>query len=438
MNATSDLAYPGKRGINPIVIIAVLFFIFGFVTWLNGTLIPFLKIACNLTRYVQAFMVTFAFYMSYVLMAAPASLVLHKVGFKRGIALGLTIMSLGSLVFIPAAMERSFAIFLTGLFIQGAGLTLLQTAANPYVTLLGPPESAARRISIMGLCNKVAGVISPLVLGAIVLKGSNQIVEQLKVVSGPEKILFLDNLVQRVMLPYITIAIVLALLAIMVFFIHLPEIETDTDEDFITEDGSLKTNLFQFPHVILGFISLFLYVGVEVMAGDTIVPYGQSQGIALEIARKFTAFTLGSMVIGYIIGIIMIPKYIKQEKALSVSAILGIVLSLAAIFSSGYVSVLCIGLLGLANAIMWPAIWPLAISNLGKFTKSASALLIMGIAGGALIPLFYGYLTDLVHNFQKPYWIMVPIYIFIFYYANIGHNIKRWNIGRSKELNKIT
>ena len=170
-----------KSRMNPLVIIAMLFFIFGFVTWLNGTLIPFLKIACGLTLYVQAFMVTFAFYMSYVVMAAPSSWVLHKVGFKRGIALGLAIMAIGSLVFIPAAFTRSYAVFLSGLFIQGAGLTLLQTAVNPYVTLLGPPESAARRISIMGICNKVAGVISPLVMGAIVLKDSNQLIEQLKI-----------------------------------------------------------------------------------------------------------------------------------------------------------------------------------------------------------------------------------------------------------------
>ena len=322
MNENTANPSVDKHGINPLAIIATLFFIFGFVTWLNGTLIPFLKIACNLSLYVQAIMVTFAFYMSYVIMAAPSSWILHKVGFKRGIAMGLAIMAIGSLVFIPAALSRSFIIFLSGLFIQGAGLTLLQTAVNPYVTLLGPSESAATRISIMGICNKVAGVIGPLVLGAIVLKGSNQLIGQLTVVSDPDKIIILNHLAQRIIIPYIIMAFVLVMLATMVWFTHLPEIETDTEEDFIAADGSMKTNIFQFPGLIIGFISLFLYVGVEVMAGDTIVPYGQSQGIDLDIARKFTAFTLGSMLIGYVIGIITIPKYIKQEKALAISAIL--------------------------------------------------------------------------------------------------------------------
>ncbi len=410
-----------KKGINPLVIIALLFFIFGFITWLNGTLIPFLKIACSLSFYVQAIMVTFSFYISYVIMAAPSSWVLHKVGFKNGISAGLIVMSAGFIVFIPAALSRSFALFLSGLFVQGAGLTLLQTAVNPYVTLLGPSESAARRISIMGICNKLAGVISPLIMGAIVLKGSNKLIEQLAVVSDPSRTEILNHLAQRVIIPYIIMAVVLLMLSVMVYFTKLPEIETDTDEDFVTADGSLKTSIFQFPKLILGFISLFLYVGVEVIAGDTIVPFGQSQGISLDIARKFTAFTLGSMLIGYILGIITIPKYIKQENALALSAILGIALSVTAVLLSGYYSVLCIGLLGLANAIMWPAIWPLAIANLGKFTKSASALLIMGIAGGAIIPLLYAYLADSMHNYKKPYLIMVPIYIFILYFATTGH-----------------
>jgi glucose/galactose transporter len=424
MNENSSLQHVNKRVINPLVIIATLFFIFGFVTWLNGILIPFLKIACGLTLYVEAIMVTFAFYMSYVVMAAPSSWVLHKVGFKQGISLGLVIMAVGSLVFIPAALSRSFIIFLSGLFIQGAGLTLLQTAVNPYVTLLGPTESAARRISIMGICNKTAGVISPLVMGAIVLKGSDQLIGQLNIVSGSNKIIILNHLAQRIILPYVIMTLVLVLLAIMVWFTHLPEIETDTKDDFITADGTRKTNIFQFPNLIIGFISLFLYVGVEVMAGDTIVPYCQSQGIALDIARKFTTLTLASMVIGYIIGIFTIPRYIKQHNALAISAILGIVLSMAAIFTSGYTSVCCIGLLGLANAIMWPAIWPLAISNLGKFTKNGSALLIMGIAGGATIPLLYAYFTDIFHNLQEPYWIMVPIYTFILYFATLGYKLK--------------
>ena len=423
-SSSSEISVVSWKSVNPIIIIGMLFFIFGFVTWLNGTLIPFLKISCELSNF-QAYLVTFAFYISYLVMAPPSSVVLHKVGFKNGIALGLVVMAIGSVVFIPAALTRTFGLFLTGLFIQGAGLALLQTASNPYVTLIGSRESAAKRISIMGICNKVAGVISPLVLGAIVLKGANQIVEQIKIVSGPEKEIFLNSLAHRVILPYVSMAVVLTGLSLMVRYAHLPEIETDTDEESFTANGNHKTNLLHFPHLILGFITLFFYVGVEVMAGDTIVLYGQSQGIALDIARKFTAFTLASMVLGYIIGIIAIPKFIRQERALAVSAIVGFFLVLCAILFSGYASVACIALLGLANALMWPAIWPLAIADLGKFTKAGSALLVMGIAGGATIPLLYGFLADHWGSQKLAYWIMVPIYVFIFYFATIGHKVSK-------------
>ena len=423
---STPVASPGTRPGNyvfSLTIIGILFFIFGFVTWLNGTLIPFLKLSCELNNF-QAYFVTSAFYISYLVMAPPSSYVLHKIGFKNGITLGLFIMAIGSIIFIPASMSRTFGLFLAGLFVQGTGLALLQTAVNPYVTLLGPPESAARRISIAGICNKVAGVISPLILGAIVLKGANEVVEQLKVVAGSEREVFLNALAHRVILPYVIMAVVLLLLSLMMWFVHLPEIETDTEADSFSADGVKKTSLWQFPHLVLGFITLFVYVGVEVMAGDTIVLYGQSQGIALELARKFTAYTLASMVIGYIIGIIAIPKFIKQSKALAISAALGAIFALCAVFTSGITSVYCIALLGLANALMWPSIWPLAIADLGKFTKGGSALLVMGIAGGATIPLLYGRLADL-WNPQHAYWIMVPIYLYIFYYATKGHKIRK-------------
>ncbi|NWJ52191.1 MAG: sugar MFS transporter [Bacteroidetes bacterium] len=407
-----------------ITIIGILFFIFGFVTWLNGTLIPFLKISCELNNF-QAYFVTFAFYIAYFVMAAPSSIVLHKVGFKNGMALGLFVMALGSLLFIPAALTRTFYLFLAGLFIQGTGLAILQTASNPYVVILGPRESAAKRIAIMGICNKIAGAVSPLILGAIVLnQHTKDVVEQLKVAVGSVRLDLLASLAHKVILPYIIIAVVLVLLSITLRLIHLPEVDTDDEADSISSDGTKKTAWYQFPHLVLGFITLFLYVGVEVMAGDTIILYGLSQHFTLDVARTFTTFTLISMIVGYIIGIICIPKYITQDKALAVSAVLGVLFAIAAILTSGYVSVAFIALLGLANALMWPAIWPLALADLGKFTKAGSALLIMGIAGGALIPLGYGRLVDVIGN-QSAYWIMVPIYLFIFYYAVAGSKIRR-------------
>jgi MFS transporter, FHS family, L-fucose permease len=412
---------PGK--INPIIIIGILYFIFGFVTWLNGTLIPFLKISCELTNF-QAYLVTSAFYISYLVMALPSSFLLQKTGFKNGIAYGLIIMGLGSILFIPAALNRSFPIFLTGLFIQGSGLALLQTAANPYVAFLGDPESAAKRISIMGICNKVAGVLSPLILGSIILSNPDALTAQIKSLSGAARGVFLDTLAQRVILPYIVMALILAGLAYLIKFAHLPEIDAEEDKDSALSNGKSKTSIFQYPHLILGFITLFLYVGVEVIAGDTIILYGQSQGIALGLARRFTSMTLTAMVIGYILGIITIPKYIKQDKALGLSAILGIIFSLGVVFTSGFTSVMFLALLGLANALMWPAIWPLSIADLGKMTKAGSALLVMGIAGGATIPLLYGRLADIM-NPQQAYWLLFPIYAFILFFAVKGHKIRK-------------
>ncbi len=422
MNAIPS-AEDRKNYMLSITIIGVLFFIFGFITWLNGTLIPFLKISCELNN-VQAYFVTLAFYIAYFFMAAPSSWVLHKVGFKNGMAVGLFVIALGSLVFIPAALTRTFGLFLTGLFIQGSGLALLQTASNPYVIVLGPRESAAKRIAIMGICNKVAGAISPLILGAVVLnQDTTNIVTQLESITGIDRIPLLDSLANKVIVPYIIIAIALTLLSIGLKFIHLPDVDTDKEDDTAVASGSHKTAWWQYPHLWLGFITLFLYVGVEVMAGDTIILYGLSQEIPLATARIFTTFTLLAMVAGYIIGIATIPRFISQSKALAVSAVLGILFALAAIFTSGITSVAFIALLGLSNAIMWPAIFPLAIADLGKFTKAGSALLVMGIAGGAIIPLIYGRLVESIGN-QQAYWIMVPIYLFIFYYAIKGHKIR--------------
>jgi MFS transporter, FHS family, L-fucose permease len=423
MDPSSSTQKQGNYVIS-LIIIGVFYFIFGFVTWLNSTLIPFLKISCDLTTYAQAYLVTSAFYISYFFMAPLSAVVLHKTGFKNGMSLGLLVMAVGAILFVPAALTRTFALFLTGLFVMGTGLTLLQTAVNPYVTIIGPLESAAKRISIMGICNKVAGAAGPLILGFIMLKNADEIIEKLKRLTGIDRTQLLDSLAQRAIVPYVIMAVILFGLAIMIHFVHLPEVNPDT-EDSYTADGTKKTNLFQFPQLILGFIALLLYVGVEVMAGDTIIPYGKSIGISLDIARTFPTYTMISMIVGYILGILFIPKYISQSRALAWSAVLGVLMTIAAVTLSGISSVICIALLGLSNALMWPAIWPLAIADLGKFTKAGSALLIMGIVGGATIPLLYGHIGDAIHNYQKPYWIAVPIYLFILYYATYGHKIRR-------------
>ncbi|MFI5164765.1 MAG: sugar MFS transporter [Bacteroidia bacterium] len=424
-----------KSNFIPTLILGVLFFIFGFVTWLNGTLIQYLKIACELNTF-QSLLVAFAFYISYFVMALPSSRILQKTGFKKGMMLGLLVMAAGALIFIPAAHTRTYELFLLGLFVIGTGLSVLQTASNPYITIVGPMESAAARISVMGICNKLAGVLAPIILGAIILFDADTFVKEIQQLNEAQRSLRLDELASRVILPYSLMAVALVILALMIRFSPLPEIETEEQvtptlkgENKINSSlqGGGQTNIFQFPNLVLGVLALFLYVGVEVIAGDTIGGYGQSQGILLSETKNFTAYTLTAMVIGYIIGIFTIPKIISQSKALAISAVVGIVFSIVAIGTHGYTSVLFIALLGLANALMWPAIWPLAINGLGKFTKTGSAMLIMAIAGGALLPLLYGKLADISSiGHQQAYWIMVPCYIFILFYSIKGYKILNW------------
>lgn len=413
-----------RQGTNrSIIIIGALFFIFGFVTWLNSVLVPYLKIACELNNFQSYFVVT-AFYISYLVMALPSAWVLKVTGFKKGMSLGLLVMAVGALIFVPAAYTRTYEIFLLGLFVLGTGLAVLQTAANPYITILGPIESAAKRISIMGICNKVAGALAPLVLGAIVFKNTDNLIEELELMDVAEKALVLNELSERVVVPYLIMMGVLIILAVWIYFSPLPEVDTDSEDEVVAKSNINKKNIFQFPHLLLGTLAMFLYVGVEVIAGDTVISYGAEQGIPLMDAKAFTSYTLIAMIIGYIIGIFTIPKYIAQERALQVSALLGIILGLGAIYTNGFISVLLISLLGLANAMVWPAIWPMAIAGLGRFTKIGSSFLIMAIAGGAILPLFYGRLADMFDP-QQAYWIVIPCYAFILFFASKGHKIGR-------------
>lgn len=421
----------------PIIIIAGLFFIFGFVTWINGALIPFMKTINELTD-AQSYLVATASYISFVVMALPASYILSKTGYRKGMSLGLIVMAIGALIFIPAAEARTYWVFLTGIFVQGMGMTLLQTAANPYITILGPIESGAKRIAIMGIANKVAGSLGSLIFGAILLSGIDEIKEKLSTVSVDEKAQLLDTMADSVVTPYIVMAIVLVLLGVLIRKAPLPHVE-ETPIEAPKEGYTIKKSIFQFPHLWLGVLTLFVYVGAEVIAGDTIIAYGISLGFPAEEAKFFTTFTLMAMVATYALGVYLIPKYISQSKALRISAILGIIFTLCILFTNGFTSILFVAALGIANALVWPAVWPLTLAGLGKFTKTASALLIMAISGGAIIPPLYGRLVDtnkheLIANgisqidaaasaSTKSYWILLPCYIIILYYALAGHKL---------------
>lgn len=408
----------------PMLIIGALFFIFGFVTWLNGILIPYFKISCELTDF-QATFVAFAFYISYTIMALPASWVLKKTGFHKGMTVGLLVMAVGTLIFVPAAFERAYWMFLLGLFVMGAGLALLQTASNPYITIIGPRESAAKRISIMGICNKLAGAIAPLILAYFILQDGDSFVQSLSNLGDAEKSAALDGLAQRVVGPYIVMTSILVLLGIFVRYAPLPEVDLEQDSDVASDKLNTKTSIFHFPQLILGAIALFFYVGAEVVAGDTIIRYGMSQGIEISTAKAFTSYTLFAMIFGYLIGIVLIPKYISQRVALLASAVLGILFTLGVIFTDGSTSIFFLALMGLANALVWPAIWPLAIHDLGKFIKTGSAILIMAIAGGALLPLIWGKISD-IYNPQIAYVVLIPSYLIILYYSVWGYKLRNW------------
>jgi glucose/galactose transporter len=304
----------------------------------------------------------------------------------------------------------------------------LQTASNPYATILGPIESAAKRISILGICNKVAGAISPLILGALVLKGADVLEIKINAATGAVKDQLLNEMGSRIIPPYIVMAIVLLVLAVAIRYSSLPEINMEGDSS--TGKSSTRTSVFQFPHLVLGVVCLFVYVGVEVMAGDAIGIYGLSMGMSLATTKYFTSCTLAAMLLGYITGIFTIPKYMSQQTGLKLSAIVGIIFTLCAHLTHGYVAVTFVALLGLANALMWPAIWPLAIDGLGKFTKIGSGLLIMGIAGGALIPLLYGTLKDkpAIGNSLAFFICTLPCYLYILYYSIFGYKVGRTTV----------
>ena len=364
--------------VGPLLIIGALFFVFGFVTWVNSVLITFFKQAFSLTSF-QSTLVAFAFFISYTIMAIPSSAVLKRTGFKNGMSIGLVTMAIGTLIFVPAAKSVSYPLFLVGLFIIGIGLTVLQTASNPYATILGPRESAAQRISFLGIANKLAGICSQFIFGGLLLSGANEVINAASL--------------EKVVTPYLILTGILIVLAGLIRFSNLPEVSEEQD-DVPTDTTAIHTSVWQFPNLVLGVLALFCYVGAEVITGDLIISYGHAIGFTNDEAKNFTTYTLIGLLVGYMLGIIMIPRFISQQNALRYGMILALLLTVGALVTDGFASVLCIALMGFAISPTWPAIWPLALNRLGKFTKLASALLIMGISGGALLPLLHGYLTD--------------------------------------------
>ncbi|MFT3897690.1 MAG: sugar MFS transporter [Thermomonas sp.] len=402
-----------------IAIVGLLFFIFGFVTWLNGPLISFARLAFDVSESL-AFLIPSAFYISYFCLALPSSLILKATGMKKGMALGLFVMAIGAAVFGQYTTMRAYPGAVTGIFVIGAGLAILQTASNPYISILGPIESAAQRIAVMGICNKVAGILAPILIGAFVLHGMGDLAAQVAATDAAGKDALLSEFAARVHGPYMLMAGLLALLGVGILFSPLPEIRAE-DANAAPAGDAPRSGLFAYPHVWLGALCIFVYVGVEVMAGDAIGIYGQGFGLPLDQTKFFTSFTLFGMLLGYVAGLIVIPRFVSQERYLAFSAVLGVLLAAGAYATHGIASVAFVAALGFANAMMWPAIWPLAIRGLGRHTEMGSALLIMGIAGGAVVPQAFALLKQ-HHDFQLVFAaLVVPCYLYILHYALRGH-----------------
>ncbi|WP_353130710.1 glucose/galactose MFS transporter [Parapedobacter pyrenivorans] len=401
-----------------LALIALFFFLFGFVTWINGALIPYLRIACQLAEW-QTYLVTFAFYIAYTVASLPAVGFLQRVGTVKGMQAGLLLMAAGCLVFLPAAMERTYAWFLVGLFLLGTGLTILQIAVNPYVTVLGPHHRAAQRMSIMGACNKFAGMLAPLIFGVILLNQAS---------SGLENSLSedmsegqLQALADRVVVPYAILAAFLAVLALLVSRAGLPPIQLIASRH-TSEYQPLSRNAYN-RRTVLGFMAIFCTVGAEVVAGDTIGNYGLYHGLGVSLSAKLTSVTLTSMMVGYLVGIVITPRLVSQSRAFLLSNLLGMLLLGVVIIAPGKFSVFAVASLGFANALLWPAIWPQTLRGLGgKQLHHASALLIMGIAGGAILPLLYGWVATVLDN-RWAYLIITPCYFY---------NLWFWYEGRTE------
>jgi len=415
-----------------IVIIAMMFFIFGILTWINSILIPYFKIGCELNNF-ESYLVAFAFYIAYLVMAIPSGLLLKRVGFRKGIMIGFWTVAAGAFIFVPAGLNRSYPLFLTGLFAIGVGLAILQTAANPYVTILGDKERAAQRFSIMGICNKMAGILAPLVFAALIIRpGDQQVFDALPTMDALTKERTLDELIARVSTPYAFLSAGLFLFGCFIRFSPLPDLDADKEKNPALMKG--KKSILDFPHLVLGAFAIFFHVGSQVIAVDSIINYTTSMGVPLAEAKVFPAYTLTATIIGYLLGIILIPRFFSQLQALRWCTILGFVLSGCILVTSQEVhwlghavdlSVWLIVLLGFANSMIWAGIWALAMDRLGSFVKTGASLLVMGLCGNAILPLIYGYLADRT-GLQSAYIVLLPCYAYLIFYAFHAYRLKSW------------
>lgn len=419
----------------PMAILAALFGIIGMLSWVNAMLIPYFKTACELSH-TQSYFVALAFYIAYLVMSTPASKLIDKVGYKRGIVCGLFLVSAGTLAFVPAAWSREYAAFLCGLFTIGTGLAILQTAINPYVTNLGPIETATKRISVMGLANKTTGILAPLVFAAVILKSSDSVLfEELKnnALSGAAKTEALNELIGRVVKPYAALSLFLFLFGVLVYFSGLPELKIKKNENSECRDSD-RSSPFAYPYLIFGAIAIFFHVASQIIAIDTIISYAHTMGFDINSAKIFPSITLTCTLLGYIMGIILIPRFTSQKTMLQICVVLGLLLSCCVMGFDFDVSLfgmktkasiwfLC--LLGFPNALIYAGIWPLAIRGLGKWTNRGASFMVMALCGNAVMPVLYGMLADKT-NPHFAYILLIPCFAYLIFFAFKGYKIEKW------------
>ena len=392
-----------RKYVIPLCFIGMMFFTVGFATGINGYFVPFLENNLHLTS-SQSYLVIAATFIAFLVFSFPASGIIARIGYRKTMSLAFFLFAIAFALFIPAARLASFALYLLACFLSGVANTILQAAINPYVTILGPIDSAARRISIMGICNSLALSLPSVFIAAVTRK-----------TIGSVTLGDLDK-------PFLIIIAAVVLLGVLTLFAPLEEIKAAGEENEADcPYAAGKKSLWQFPHLVLGALALFVYVGVENLALLTVLDYAQDLG--LSNPERYTLFPGIGMAVGYVIGIILIPKYISQVTALRACTWLAVLDSLAIVLTPPQISIWCVALLSLACSLMYPAIWPLAITDLGKFTKKGSSLLVASIGGGALIPLLFGALKDAVGS-QSAYWICLPFYLLIMYYAYYGYKIR--------------
>lgn len=411
-----------------LAMVGCLFFVFGLVSWVNSILVPYFKVACDLKSGVQTYLVTFAFYIAYLVMTVPASFLLKKVGYKKGAKIGLWIMAAGALLFWPAALTRTYGMFLAALFVIGTSLAILQSVANPFVTIIGPIESAAKRISIMGICNKFAGIIAPLLFAAAVIRPEDKEIMaavESGILVGPAKEAALDQMIQGVIAPYVILSAFLFIFGFLFYKSPIKDINPDTDNksEVGTQD---RKSVWAYPYLVLGVIALFCHLGSQQISIATIIEYAQSMGMSLDAAKVFPSYTLACILCGYLIGVVTIPKFISQQKALVVCTVTGLILSTLVLLLPVKSSIWCVVLLGIPNSLIYAGIWPLAIRGLGRWTTLGSSLLVMALCGNAIVSLLYGLMTDYM-SLQASYWLLLPCFAYMIYYAVWGYKVEHWS-----------